>query len=148
MKGRPDDWTRVVQRHWKDVTAYVVSGTHPSCVTMAADEVAQIDRVMQHIPMSQVARLKPARHWFMAVVLCPGDELDALVAWAKRNDARRIHFYLHRDAEAACLAPWRDAGLPLNRIEEERFIAYGRMHKVLGLDLSDQEYADFCPTKA
>lgn len=145
MKGRADDWTRVVQANWKKVTAFIVSSAHPSCVKMAADEVSAIDRVMQHVALAGIRALKPPRHWFMAVIVCPGDDLTALAAWARGQDAQRIHFYLHKDASVKSLTTWRDAGLPLTRIEEERFTAYGRMHKKLGLDLSDQVYVDFCP---
>lgn len=145
MKGRPDDWTRVVQGDWRKLTAYIVSSDHPSCVRMAKDEVASIDRVMQHVPLPAIGDLKPAKHWFMAVVLCPGDDLRGLAAWAKHQDVDRVHFYFHRDADAASLAPWRDAGLPLARVEQERFTGHGRMHSRLGLDLSDRVYADFSP---
>ena len=143
MKGRPEDWTATVARNWPKVTAYLVSSNHPSCVRMARDEARFIDRVMVHVTLDGLDRLTPARHWFMAVVVCPGDDLTPLVAWAKARDASRIHFYLHRDASTGSLAPWRDAGLPLNRVEEERFTSYGPMHRRLGLDLSDRVYADF-----
>ena len=145
MKGRADDWTRIVQSSWKKVTAYIVSSAHPSCVKMASDEVSEINRVMQHVALADIHAVKPPRHWFMAVIVCPGDNLSGMAAWASDKDARRIHFYLHKGASAKSLAIWRDAGLPLTRIEEERFTVYGRMHKKLGLDLSDQVYADFCP---
>lgn len=145
MRARPDDWTSVVRANWRKVKAYVVSGRHPSCLRMAKDEVEHIDRVMGHVPLDAVAGLEPAEHWFMAVIVCPGDDLHALAAWAQGRDADRVHFYLHRDAVATALVPWRDAGHPLNRIEEERFTAYGRMHAKLGLDLSDQVYGDFAP---
>lgn len=145
MKGRADDWTRIVQSNWRKLTAYIVSSAHPSCVKMALEEVSEINRVMRHVTLADVQAVRPPRHWFMAVIVCPGDDLTGLAAWAARHDARRIHFYLHRDADVKCLETWRDTGLPLTRVEEERFASYGRMHKKLGLDLSDQVYADFCP---
>jgi len=145
MRGRPGDWTVVVRSNWRKVTAYVVSGKHPSCLRMARDEVEHIDRVMRHVPLDHVADLRPRKHWFMAVIVCPGDDLGGLADWARDKDADRVHFYLHRNTDAAALAPWRDAGHPLDRIEEERFTAYGRMHTKMGLDLSDQVYGDFAP---
>lgn len=145
MKGRPDDWTRIVRAKWRNVRAYIVSGAHPPCIKMAKDEIAHVDRVMTHVLLEDVRGLMPGKHWFMAVVLCPGDDLHGLAEWAKGQDASRIHFYLHKDTSAQALAPWRHAGLPLSRIEEERFSAYGRMHARLGLDLSDQVYGDFAP---
>lgn len=143
MRGRPDDWTRIVRANWKKVTAYIVSSAHPSCIKMAADEVQHINRVMLHVPLGEVTKLKLPRHWFMAVIVCPGDDLAGLAQWAKEQDATRVHFYLHKAAEAQVLAPWRDAGLPLSRIEEQRFTSYGPMHGKLGLALSDQVYGDF-----
>lgn len=141
MKGRPDDWTRVVRANWRKVEAFIVSGRHPSCLRMAKDEVAFIQRVMRHVPLAEVGGLRPRGHWFMAVVVCPGDDLGGLAAWARGQDAERVHFYLHKDASLQALAPWRDAGLPLSRVEE--FTHYGKMHARLGLDLSDQVYGDF-----
>jgi hypothetical protein len=145
MKGRPDDWTAVVRANWKRMTAYIVSSHHPFCLRMAKDEVRFIDRVMVHVPLDQITTLRPKKNWFMAVVVCPGDELAGLAAWAKGKDTGRVHFYLHRDADPSALAPWRDAGHPLSRVEEERFTTYGRMHAKLGLDLNDQVYGDFTP---
>lgn len=144
MKGRPDDWTHVVRAQWREVAAYIVSSAHPTCLKMAKDEVAFIRRNMRQVLLDRVPALEPGPHWFMAVVLCPGDALEPLVRWARGVDARRVHFYLHADAEARLLAPWRDAGLPLSRISQG-FRAYGPLHQELGLDLSDQVYADFAP---
>lgn len=145
MKGRPDDWTRIVRANWRRLTAYIVSSTRPSCLKMAQDEVRFIDRVMEHVPLDDVHRLAPATHWFMAVIVCPGDDLTGLARWAKGKDADQVHFYLHKDTDTQALAPWRDAGHSLSRVEEERFASYGRMHAKLGLDLNDQVYGDFGP---
>lgn len=145
MRGRPDDWTATVRGNWKKVTAYLVSSDHPSCLKMAKDEMQHINRVMQHVPLAAIAKLQPTRHWFMAVIVCPGDNLDGLAAWAKGHDTDRVHFYLHRDAESQILAPWREAGYALDRVAIERYTTYGRMHAQLGRDLSDQVYSDFAP---
>ncbi len=145
MKARPDDWTHVVRAHWPKLTAYIVSSAHPSCVKMAKDEIAHIERVMEHVPLADIAALRPRKHWFMAVIVCPGDDLSGLAKWAKKHDAQRVHFYFHRDAKKTLLAPWRDAGHSLARVEQEQFATYGRMHAKLGLALNDQVYGDFCP---
>lgn len=145
MKGRPDDWTTVVKANWKRLTTYIVSSDHPSCVKMAKDDIRFIDRHMKHVPLGEVAALDPPDHWFMAVILCPGDDLGVLAKWAADQDADRIHFYLHKDTDVQVLAPWRDADLPLDRIEMQRFTTWGPLHKVLGLDLNDQVYGDFAP---
>lgn len=145
MKGRPSDWTRVVRGHWRKVTAYVVSSRHPSCLQMAQEEVANIDRVMVRVELGRVAKLKPPKNWFMAVIVCPGDDLEGLAKWARGRDTNRVHFYLHKETPTLLLAPWRNAGLALTRVAEDRFTTYGRLHKQLGLDLSDQVYGDFAP---
>ncbi len=144
MKGRPDDYARVVRDNWRSVKAYIVTGAHPSCVKMAKDEVRHIERNMERVLLADINRLRPSAKWFMAVIVCPGDDLGALAKWATRHEAGRIYFYLHKDADPQAFAAWRDAGLPLNHIDiEQRFTTYGRMHKTLGLDLSDQVYTDF-----
>lgn len=145
MKARADDWTAIVRAHWRQVTAYIVSSHHPSCIRMAKDEVTHIQRVMQWIALDGIAALRPARRWFMAVIICPGDDLAPLAKWAKGRAADRIHFYLHADADPQQLAPWRDAGLPLDHVEEQRFRSFGPMHARLGLALSDRVYGDFAP---
>lgn len=145
MKGRPDDWTAVVRGNWAKMTAYVVSSHDPSCIRMAKDEVEHIDRVMVHVPLDGIQGLATPKHWFMAVIVCPADNLAGLAAWARSQDAQRVHFYLHKDAEPHLLAPWRDAGHPLSRVEAERFAHFGRLHAKLGLDRSDQVYGDFGP---
>lgn len=145
MKGRPDDWTNVVRANWRHVTAYIVSSDHPSCLKMAKDEVAFVNRVMHWVPLDAIESVRPAGASFMAVVVCPGDDLQDLAWWAQEQEADRVHFYLHKDTDTKVLAPWRDAGLPLARVEAERFTTYGKMHAKLGLDLSDQVYGDFAP---
>ena len=145
MRGRPGDWTATVRAHWRDVTAYIVSSDHRSCLRMAREEVVFIQRRMRHVRLVRIASLRPTLHWFMAVIVCPGDDLQALATWAIGKDAKRVHFYLHRDTELEALAPWRDAGHPLSRVTDRRFTAYGPLHALLGLDLSDQVYDDFAP---
>lgn len=144
MKGRPDDWTSVVRKEWRHLTAYIVSSRHPSCVRMAQDEVRFIDRRMTHAHLDQILSLSPGPHWFMAVIVCPGDDLSQLASWAIGREAERVHFYLHKESKPVQLTPWRDAGLPLSRISTG-WTTWGPLHKELGLDLNDQVYGDFAP---
>jgi len=144
MKGRPEDWTRVVETHSHSTLAFIVSSHQPSCLKMATDEVEFIDRWMKRVILDQLPTRLPDS-WFMAVIVCPGDDLERLAAWMTKNGADRVRFYLHKDAGAAQLAPIRDAGHDLRHVRPERFAAYGAMHKRLGLDLSDQIYEDFRP---
>jgi hypothetical protein len=144
MKDRPEDWTRVVANHSHSTLAFIVNRNQPNCLTMAADEVEHIDRWMQQILLADLPVTIPDS-WFMAVILCPGDDLRPLAAWMTRHGADRVRFYLHRDARTEQLAPIRDAGHDLRHVRPERYTAYGPLHKRLGLDLSDQIYEDFRP---
>lgn len=141
MKGRPADFARVVRRHWRSTTAYIVSGHDPMCLQMAKDEVAWIHRRMEHVLLDALPG-RPGGSWFMAVVVCPGDDLAALAQWMTVHGADRVRFYLHEKATPRQLAPVRDAGHDLRHVRPERYTTYAQMHKRLGLDLSDQVYED------
>lgn len=142
MKGRPSDWTPVVRTHKHDCKAFIVSSHHPSCLEMAKDEARHIDRWMESRTLDDLPNKLP-RSWFMAVLVCPGDDLTPLAAWMKHHGDERVRFYLHAKADAASLAPVKDAGHELRHVRPERYATYGRMHQRLGLDLSDQIYEDF-----
>lgn len=144
MKGRPADFPRVVKRHWKDTTAYIVSSHDPMCLQMAKDEVRWIDRRMVHVLLDALPG-GPGNSWFMAIIVCPGDDLAGLARWMTTHGVGRVRFYLHTEATARQLAPIRDAGHDLRHVRPERYEAYGPMHKRLGLDLSDQIYEDWAP---
>ena len=144
MKGRPEDWTRVVAAYAHSTLAFIVSSQQPSCLKMASDEVKHIDRWMQRTRLDDLPTRLPDS-WFIAVIVCPDDDLASLASWLTRHGADRIRFYLHRDARAEQLAPIRDAGHDLRHVRPDRYTTYGSMHKRLGLDLSDQIYEDFRP---
>jgi hypothetical protein len=144
MKARPADWTAVVRSHARHTKAFLVTGSEPSCVRMADDEAAHIARWMARVRLDTLPQKMP-RSWFMAVIVCRGDDLGTLAAWMARHGADRVRLYLHKDATPAQLAPVRDAGHDLRHVRPERYGTYGAMHKRLGLDLSDQIYEDFRP---
>ena len=144
MKDRPEDWARVVAAHSHSTLALVASGHRPSCLKMASDEVRHIKRWMRQVLFDRLPPRVPDS-WFMAVIVCPGDDLTPLAAWMTTHGADRVRFYLHKDADAKQLAPIKDAGHELRHVRPERYASYGPMHKRLGLDLSDQIYEDFRP---
>lgn len=144
MKGRPEDWTTVVRKHAHSTLAIIVSARHPSCLKMAADEVKFINRWMTHAAVDDLPGQLPDS-WFMAVIVCPGDDLSLLAEWMTVHGANRVRFYLHRDAETALLGPIRDAGRDLRHVRPEKYTSHGKLHKRMGLDLSDQIYEDFRP---
>lgn len=144
MKGRPEDWTRVVAANAHATLAFIVSGRDPNCLKMATDEAKHIDRWMKRCLLDSLPTKVPGS-WFMAVIVCPGDDLQGLATWMTDHGGDRVRFYLHRDARPRQLAPIRDAGHDLRHVRPERYTTYGQMHKRLGLDLSDQIYEDFRP---
>jgi hypothetical protein len=136
----PPDFASVVAKHWKETTAYIVTGREP-CVSIGRDEVLHVERRLVPVAWDEVARLRPGRSWLMAVILCPGDDVEGLARWAASKDATRVHFYLHARAHLKQLAPWRDAGLPLDHVDDG-VRSWGALHKVLGWDLNMQVYDD------
>lgn len=68
MKGRPADWTSVVGARKHACKAFIVSSRHPSCLKMAQDEVAHINRWMERRTMDDLPNELPDS-WFMAVVV-------------------------------------------------------------------------------
>lgn len=144
MKGRPEDWTRVVAANARSTLAFIVSGRNPNCLKMALDEVDHINRWMKQCLLDSLPAELP-ESWFMAVIVCPGDDLEHLAAWMTKHGGDRVRFYLHRDASPRQLAPVKNAGHGLRHVRPERYTAYGQLHKRLGWDLSDQIYEDFRP---
>jgi len=145
MKGRPDDWTRVIAAHAHDTKAFIASSQQPHCLKLAADEVKHINRWMKQVSFDDLPAKLPDS-WFLAAIVCPEDDLSPLASWMTKHGADRVRFYLHRSANAEQLAPIIAAGHDLRHVRPERYTAYGAMHKRLGLDLSDQIYEDFRPT--
>lgn len=146
MKGRPTDWAHVIGAHKHDCKAFIVSSQNPSCLKLAKEEVAHINRWMEARTLDDLPREVPDS-WFMAVVVCPDDDLVPLAVWMKAHGGDRVRFYLHADAAASQLLPIQAAGHELRHVRPERYQAYGRMHQRLGLDLSDQIYEDFQPSQ-
>ena len=144
MKGRSADWTAVVRKHAHSTLAIIVSTQHPHCLKMAADEVRHINRWMTRLTVDELPDVLPDS-WFMAIIVCPEDDLTQLAAWMTTHGAERVRFYLHRDAKTRQLGPIRDAGHELRHVRPERYSSFGKMHQRLGLDLSDQIYEDFRP---
>ncbi len=146
MKGRPADWTGVVVAHKHDCKAFIVSSHHPSCLKMARDEVKHINRWMEARTFDDLPDVPDS--WFMAVIVCPGDDLTPLAAWMSTHGGERVRFYLHPGADTAALTPIRTQGHDLRHVRPERYATYGAMHQRLGQDLSDQIYEDFQPNRA
>lgn len=139
MRG-PDGFAAVVARHWKDTAGYLVTGREP-CISIAKAEVRHVRRRLKQVAHADLGDVDPPASWFMAVLVCAGDDLAPLAAWAKGREVGRIHFYLHAEAKALQLAPWRDAGFPLDRVDEG-FTSWTTLHRRLGFDLNARVYED------
>lgn len=137
------DFASVVAKSWMKTTGFIVSSREP-CISIGRDEVRHVKRRLVPVHLEDVPRLRPTGSWFMAVIVCPGDDLEGVARWAKGKDAERVHFYLHANARAAQLAPWQDAGLPLDHVDEG-ILSWGSLHKMLGWDLNVQVYDDHRP---
>ena len=146
--SHPDAAT-VVRDHWRNREVYLVAQREP-CVTIRDDEVANIDRLLSGgMPEDLDAWARPAS-WFIAVVLCPGDDTQAITAYVREHglDASRVHFYLHPDTRLSVLSAWAEAGLPLDRVDTAgrsgRPIGdWQSLHPLLGLHLNNRILADF-----
>jgi hypothetical protein len=136
----PPDFASVVAENWRKTTGYLVAG-HEPCIQIGQDEVRHVRRRLVIVDLAAIENVQPEGSWFMAVIVCRGDDLSGLAAWAARFDVSRIHFYLHTKADTAQLVPWRDAGLPLDRIDEGHS-SWRSLHKVLGWDLNVRVYDD------
>jgi hypothetical protein len=93
--------------------------------------------------ISDLERWQPPMSWILGVIVCPGDSVGPVAAWARRHetDPQRVWFYLHRDVRPEVLAPWEDAGFGPAQVD---FVSDWRsLHKLFGLALNDRVYADW-----
>ncbi|MCA1810638.1 MAG: hypothetical protein LC623_01340 [Halobacteriales archaeon] len=140
--SRPSDYHTVVREHWPKTTGILLASQHP-CIGIRDTEVRHIRRLLLAAHPDDLGTLKPPPSWVMGVILCPGDSTEPLAAWARRHraDGRRVWFYLHPDAEAEALRPWRDAGFRTDQVDTVS--SWQELHPLFGLALNDQVYADF-----
>lgn len=134
------DAAAIVRAHWRKAELLLIAQRQP-CIAIRQDELARIDRVMHAVDPEDLRawakRSKPRKSWFAAVLLCPGDETVGLAAVVQDLDldARRFHFYLHKDARIGVLAGWAEAGLSLHAVDEG-ITDWAHLHKRLGLDFN------------
>lgn len=138
-------WRDTVARHWRDTTAYLLALSEP-CITIRDDELAAVreNRVLVGLDSKALSDWRPTDSWFMAVLLCPGDDLRPVIRWVEQQqlDASRIHFYVHREEDVhGFMAPWHDAGLPTTQVDAG-IPDWKALHRLFGLHLSDRILAD------
>lgn len=125
--------------------AWVVAATG-HCLDLQAREVAHIHRSLEAVfEPDLVAGTRPeGASWLVGVLVCPGDTLDALAAWAvtlEPEALRRVRpYFLPRTDAVKALAAWYARGLPdppTADVED-----WPQFHKRFGLDLNNQIYLD------
>lgn len=133
------DWHDVVEANWRKTTGYVLALRGP-CLKVRDDELAAIqrNRVLVGLSAKDLGAWTPPESWLLAVLLCPGDTVEAIVDWAKRGsvESERVHFYAHKDTDPyAALAAWSDAGLPDPAVDDG-ITSWKSFHQKFGNDLA------------
>jgi hypothetical protein len=145
LKAFPD-WHDVVAKNWHKTTAYLYALREP-CLIIQQDELEAIqdNRVLVGLDEAAIHAWTPTGSWFLAVILCPGDDTQTLVQWIHDHDADpdRIHFYAHPDTDPyQALEAWKQAGLPPPQVDLD-IDSWQRLHKRFGRDLSVQILRDW-----
>lgn len=156
----PSEQRDVVVAHKHDTTLYVAAESG-RCI-------ARRDELVGRIPPARTTRQgQYGRHvvavgpddftsiptdesWCLAVLVCPGDRMDRLLAWARGGleaaHYARIRFYVDAELdEIQAVEPWTSVVSPVADVvrprNEKEFI------RVALTQLNDQIYADFAPDK-
>lgn len=84
--------------------------------------------------------------WFMGILLCPGDAVQAIVTWFDQlptSDRSRVKFYLHPDFDRGAAADaFEDSRIPSGRVVAFAG-AWENFHPLFGLDHAMQVVSDF-----
>lgn len=151
--GHPDA-ARIVKENWHRAEAFIVAQREP-CIEIRDDELRTIgdNRLLRGGLPEDLDAWKRPESWFIAVIVCPGDDTRAIAAYVKRNrlDPDRVHFYLHPQASNQALSAWRDAGYRLDHVDDRTPTGtpikdWEALHKLLGLHLNIQIVEDFLPS--
>ena len=145
---RHPDASDIVRAHWRRAECFLIAQNDP-CISIRDDEIALLDR---HVHGGFPADLQAWRRppiWFVAVVVCPDDDLTDLTRFVVEQawDPRRFHFYLHADTDPEVMRPWAEAGLPLDRVDTEGkqgrpLVDAGTLNALLGLHFNLQILRD------
>ena len=144
LKDIPN-WHDIVQANWRRTTAYLLALGEP-CITMRDDELRAIkaNRVLVGMSATDLQTWTPPGSWFMAVILCPGDDLAPLIDWATQHDVdeSRIHFYIKQERDLdAFMAQWNEAGFATDGADAG-ITTWRELHHLFGLHLSNRILMD------
>ncbi|MEA3190608.1 MAG: hypothetical protein QOD77_1190 [Thermoplasmata archaeon] len=128
----------IVRKHWRQAELCIVALQEP-CIAIGNDELRNIERVIRVAGVDDLRRWTPRKSWFVAVMLCPGDQTEALGATVLELglDPRRFHFYLHAATPVSSLAGWAALGLPLDAVDQD-VSDWKELHKLLGVHFNIQ----------
>jgi hypothetical protein len=139
----PSGYAEVVRAHHRKTIAYLLA-TQPPCRETVAEEMLRVARNLRPVEVEDLPRLAPRGSWLLAVLLCEGDDTEAVASWAARlrpEDRDRVRFYYHPKADlATALAAWVKAGLGVPPAAAARDFA--AFHKVVGKHLNDRVWQD------
>lgn len=142
---RAPGWYEIVRQNWQKTTAHLLADTEP-CIKIRDDELEAIEenRVLVGLSFEALDAWVPSGSWMLAILLCPGDDLTRLISWAGEHeiDPSRVHFYLHPDTPWQILEPWRKAGYPTDRVDDD-IDSWERLHRLFGLALSERIVKDW-----
>ncbi len=142
---RHPDWSQTVRENWTKTTAFLLASAQP-CIAIRDEEVRAIkaNRVLVGLSASDLEAWHPPSSWMLAVLVCPGDTTLDVTAWvrSRKADPRRVHFFLHPGTKWGALDAWADAGFPIVSLDDD-IASWERLHKRLGLALSDRIVADW-----
>ncbi len=140
---RYPDWYTVVRRHWRRTTGFLLASREP-CLTIRDQEIEAVKgRALVSREIEQLIQWQPPESWVLGIILCPGDTIDEVVAWCRNTkaDPARVWFYLHPDTYHQILELWEDAGFEADQVDYVSTLK--ELHKLFGLALNDQVYADW-----
>ena len=144
LKDIPN-WHDIVEANWRRTTAYLLALGGP-CITIRDNELRAIkaNRVLVGMSAADLGQWTPSRSWFMAVILCPGDDLRPVIVWATRHDldASRIHFYIKQESDLdGFMSQWSEAGFPTDGADSG-ITTWNELHHLFGLHFSNRILRD------
>lgn len=134
---KPDD-RAVIRKHWRETPLHLVAN-QPPCLDLRDQAAIPKGRRYEASSFVGLSRIKPSGSWAMGVILCPGDTLARVAAWALENevqDGDRFLFFHRPDVDLKrALEPWRESGYGLPLLVEVE--TWADMAQILGRHLNN-----------
>ncbi len=132
------DAAKLASDNWPHAELLLYAQRQP-CIRIRNDELERINRVIRITDEDDLHGWSAPRCWMAAVILCKGDNIQALVGAVKDTglDDSRFHFYLHADCPLQVMQPWAEAGFSLDHVDTG-IKDWKSLHKLLGIDFNVQ----------